>query len=224
MEDLHMNNTSQKESFNYSNMTDYSDYENIVIIEHVVTYIIIGVGLPLILVAISTLYCQVRNDHVAPIYVINLLISDLIQFCCFIIWLTPSEDINKGIAFIIYRFSVMASVGFMVCVALERYLLIAWPLWYRFRRTIKTSVVVCVVVWIFPLVCVLTLSQVSVIIFKVYFLFLLPLLLFFLGGRYMNNISQDYSFNYNSYDYDDYENAVSAQDVMTYIIISVGLP
>ncbi|KAG7999672.1 G-protein coupled receptor 4, partial [Nibea albiflora] len=310
MEDLHMNNTSQEESFNYSNMTDYSDYENIVIIEHVVTYIIIGVGLPLILVAISTLYCQVRNDHVAPIYVINLLISDLIQFCCFIIWLTPSEDINKGIAFIIYRFSVMASVGFMVCVALERYLVVAWPLWYRFRRTIKTSVVVCVVVWIFPLVYVPTSyfwfdKKVYPTVSAVYLLLPFPLFIFFLGGtlkalsastvpsdekrrivavlvlvlliytllfmpriiwscrlsstycmsslsiftadcldaeddtsdagvvnsfrccsfqRYMNNISQDYSFNYNTYDYDDYENAVSAQDVMTYIIISVGLP
>ncbi|XP_027131694.1 G-protein coupled receptor 4-like [Larimichthys crocea] len=186
MEDLHMNNTSQEESFDYSNIT-YDYDENPVSIRDVVTYIIVGIGLPLTLVAIYALHSQVRNGQVAPIYVINLLISDIIQFCCMIAWNAPAEVLNSKIVNTIYDFSLMASVGFMVCVALERYLVVAWPLWYRFRRTIKTSVVVCVVVWVLPLVFVLILHfssvfWVTITVYVIFYLLPFPLLIFFLGG------------------------------------------
>ncbi|XP_044228187.1 G-protein coupled receptor 4-like [Thunnus albacares] len=128
---------------------------------------------------------KVQNNNVAPIYIINLLISDIIQFCCMIVDVAK-PDRNIHIAFsIIYFYSVLASVGFMVCIALERYLVIAWPLWYRFRRTIKISLVVCVVVWILPLVYALHLFfriLSSHIIVTVFLLVPFPLLIFFLGG------------------------------------------
>ena len=71
-----------------------------------------------------------------------------------------------------------------------RYLLIACPLWYRFRHTIKFSVVLCVVVWVLSPVSVLSLSALSVmqdvftapIIIGTFFLLPLPLFIFFLGG------------------------------------------
>ncbi|KAG7228434.1 hypothetical protein INR49_007607, partial [Caranx melampygus] len=89
----------------------------------------------------------------ALIYIINLLISDIIQLCSMIVLVAASEhDIIIRIADFTYFVGLMASVCFMVCVTLERYLLIAWPLWYRFRRNIKTAVVICVVVWIVILV------------------------------------------------------------------------
>ncbi|XP_044229421.1 uncharacterized protein LOC122997389 [Thunnus albacares] len=99
---------------------------------------------------------KVQKNNVAPIYIINLLISEIIQLCCMIVEVANPVDwkICK-ILYYIYSFGVVTSVGFMVCVALERYLLIAWPLWYRFRRTIKISLAVCVVVWTLPLVFVL---------------------------------------------------------------------
>ena len=64
---------------------------------------------------------QVRKDHVAPIYVINLLISDLIQLCCLIIWVAEEEKtFTFEVGSFLYDVGLMASVGFMVCVALER--------------------------------------------------------------------------------------------------------
>ncbi|XP_042289549.1 lysophosphatidic acid receptor 4-like isoform X4 [Thunnus maccoyii] len=131
---------------------------------------------------------KVQNNNVAPIFIINLLISDIIQLCCMIVKLAKPMGWNiYEILFNIYYYSVLASVGFMVCVALERYLLIAWPLWYRFSGTIKNSLVVCVVIWILPLVHVLVLIsprdyRVKITIFSIFFLVPFPLLIFFLGG------------------------------------------
>ncbi|XP_045898583.1 G-protein coupled receptor 4-like [Micropterus dolomieu] len=162
MEGLYINSSSQDQSYDYSSTT--SNYQNnnkldeyrekLDFILNVVTYIIVAVGLPLTLVAIYALYSMVRRDHVAPIYLINLLITDILQFCCMIVRVTPNVDSNiKKIFYFIYLSALFASVFFMVCISLERYLVIAHPLWYRFRRTIKTSVVLCVLVWVLSAVC-----------------------------------------------------------------------
>ncbi|XP_049926496.1 G-protein coupled receptor 4-like [Epinephelus moara] len=158
----------------------------------VVTIIIMCIGLPLTLVAIYAVYSLVKDDHVVPIYVINLLITDLIQLCCMITRVLPEDWIFNGgfisltelILFFIYLYCLVASIGFMVCIALERYLVITCPLWYRFRRTIKVSVLVCVVVWALPAViyCLLITGRNSETIVGILLLLPLPLFIFFLGG------------------------------------------
>ncbi|XP_073337565.1 G-protein coupled receptor 4-like [Pagrus major] len=155
---------------------------------YVVTSITISIGLPLTLLAIYGVCSLVQNNHVARINIINLLISDLIQLCCMIAWVARRGDekiMNVVNAF--YFFGLMASVGFMVCLALERYLLISCPLWYRFRRSIKISAVVCIMVWVLTLACVLILHfwanfTCQKIVLGIFFLLPLPLLIFFLGG------------------------------------------
>ncbi|XP_060887852.1 G-protein coupled receptor 4-like [Labrus mixtus] len=136
---------------------------------------------------IYALYFLVRKDHVAPIYVINLLISDLIQLCCMIIWEKKGYRDEKDIEFYIYHCGLVTSVCFMVCVSLERYLVIAHPLWYRFKRTIKISVVVSVVVWLIPPVFFLTVfpwvsGVVTNKIFAIALIIPFPLFIFFLAG------------------------------------------
>ncbi|XP_074519885.1 G-protein coupled receptor 4-like [Halichoeres trimaculatus] len=150
---------------------------------HVATCITISIGLPITLMTIFALYSLIRKDHVAPIYVINLLITDLFQFCCMIVF----ESAVFGIVDYIYHCLLLTSVGFMVCVSLERYLVIAHPLWYRFRRTIKISVAVCVVVWVIPpvfffVVLPLVGPSVAQIIFSIFFIIPFPLFVFFLVG------------------------------------------
>ena len=70
---------------------------------------------------ISTIvFLQVQKNNVAPIYIINLLFSEIIQLCCMIVEVAKPDWKNEEIFFYIYCFGVLASVGFMVCIALER--------------------------------------------------------------------------------------------------------
>ncbi|XP_029306126.1 G-protein coupled receptor 4-like [Cottoperca gobio] len=190
--DLYCLNINSETSWNISDDYDWtpsSSYEYSGFISYVVTCIIICIGLPLTLTAIFAVYFLVQKDHVAPIFVMNLLISDLMQLCCMIVLVVrPIRTLVTSItSIIIYYSGLMASVCFMVSIGLERYLVIAHPLWYRFRRSIKISVVVCVVIWILPVVCLFTSLAVSIAFGlnttpAAFFLLPLPLLIFFLIG------------------------------------------
>lgn len=60
---------------------------------------------------------QIQKDHSAPVYVINLFISDLIQLCCLAAW--KAGELHDIIGYS-YIFALISSVGFMVCISLER--------------------------------------------------------------------------------------------------------
>ncbi|XP_059214966.1 ovarian cancer G-protein coupled receptor 1-like [Centropristis striata] len=173
-------------NFEFYSLFGGFNYGKVGFILFVLTCLVICLGLPLTLGAIYGLLSLVRNGEVAPIYVINLLTSDIIQFCCLITEVAQPEhpEIINVFSYI-YDYSLLVSVGFMVVIALERYLVVVHPLWYRFRRTIKSSVLVCVLVWILPVVQFLTKRfsdnyRVSFVIVTIFFLLPLPLLIFFL--------------------------------------------
>ncbi|XP_061601146.1 ovarian cancer G-protein coupled receptor 1-like [Cololabis saira] len=191
MEEYNITTPLDDEYFNY----DYDDYDNItdildIVISNrvstdVVGWLIVCIGFLLTFMAIYALYSLITMDHTVPIYIINLLISDLIQLCC-----TTAEKSTGKLHYInmhTYYYSVLVSVGFMVCVSFERYLVIAQPVWYRFRRNIKIPVVVCVVVWTLPLIYLIPVYfqldfQVEATIFAVYLLLPLPLFVLSLVG------------------------------------------
>ncbi|XP_043992172.1 mas-related G-protein coupled receptor member B1-like [Gambusia affinis] len=187
MEELNFNDTSFINDFNYSNMSHYirySDPEILYDIKCFVDWVTIAIGFPLVIIILIAVFFQVKNGQDAPVYVINLLVSDIIQFCSRIF---VYFDYFSLIPILITFYALLVSVGFMMCISCERYLVVAKPLWYRFRRTIKTYVVVCTVVWILPflfplLIFITTGVKMIGIIITVFLLLPFPLFIFFLVG------------------------------------------
>ncbi|XP_043992353.1 mas-related G-protein coupled receptor member A7-like [Gambusia affinis] len=197
MEKLNFN-MSWENSFNYSNKNlnfsdthyNHSDVSDVDLVDQIlmwVNWITLAIGLPLVIIVMIAVFSQVKKDLGAPVYVINLLIADLIQlFCRFLMYLLGESLYGKITAGIVL-YSLLVSVEFMMCVSFERYLVIAKPLWYRFRRNIKTYVVVCIVMWILPLLFlvfdVLTpYDNVFSIMITVLLLLAFPVFIFFLVG------------------------------------------
>ncbi|XP_048111268.1 mas-related G-protein coupled receptor member A6-like [Alosa alosa] len=120
-----------------------------------VDWIIFIIGLPGIIAAIYALRHLARADHVTPVFVINLLISDFIQIVITAVFILsrffdsslPVFVILRCVSRLIVRLGISASLGFMVCISMERYLTVACPIWYRNRRSVKSSVIMVCGVW-----------------------------------------------------------------------------
>ncbi|XP_036403251.1 G-protein coupled receptor 4-like [Megalops cyprinoides] len=153
-------------------------------------WITLCIEFPVICWAIFALYHLVKNDRVAPVYVINLLISDIIQLIGRLGFLIdfkkqPMCEIFAAVS----AFGILASVVFMVCIALERYLVIVHPLWYRYRRTVRHSVLMSLIAWVSPFILYL-LAAISIhysghkdkayLPLLIFFILPFPLLVFFL--------------------------------------------
>ena len=95
--------------------------------------------------AVFILYLQDKDGYAAPIYALNLLISDFLQIIRRLIMLSLGYAIvYSNIAFLL---GILASVGLMVSIALERYLLNVHPLWYRCHHKNEHSVLISLAVW-----------------------------------------------------------------------------
>ncbi|XP_067091816.1 G-protein coupled receptor 4-like [Osmerus mordax] len=151
---------------------------------YVMGWVVFSLGIPVIFLAIYLLYCLICANHIPPIFIINLLISDLLQMCVIPAML---QGCCHYVVLLVYYHGLTASVCFMVCIALERYFLIAFPLWYHFRYKVQYSVMVSSIFWLFPFVNIVIGSflpsiEASLYLNSVLILIPLPLLIFGLVG------------------------------------------
>lgn len=144
-------------SYNVSNVVCNSTLEAVRKADIITQSVIFSIGMPAVSLACYAVARLVTIDHMTPVYVINLLIADLIQVLIKPLLIKHAlertdNNISSNFLFALGQFG---SIGFMLCITVERYVAVACPIWYQQRHTFKRSVQICFVIWIFILMLTL---------------------------------------------------------------------
>ncbi|KAG9267189.1 G-protein coupled receptor 4-like [Astyanax mexicanus] len=144
---MEVNISSGPWRFQSVNFSTYKLITDILAVDLMITWALFFIELPVVLLAMSGLYVMTRSDCLVPVFVINLLVSDLIQIFSRPFINRVQLETQRLIVFWIYNMGLIASIGFMVCISFERYVMITFPLQYRSFRSLKFSVCVSVMIW-----------------------------------------------------------------------------
>uniref|UniRef100_A0A672K8R0 G-protein coupled receptors family 1 profile domain-containing protein n=1 Tax=Sinocyclocheilus grahami TaxID=75366 RepID=A0A672K8R0_SINGR len=137
--------------------------------------IIASIEIPMICLAIYAVYSLIKSKQAAPVFVINLLISDLIQIVCTLL-------LNASLLFS-YIIIWAGSIGlyFMTCIAVERYVLIAHPVWHRSHRSVKCFVCTSLTGWLIPFIVCLVCFFINELVYIMPFIPYLVIIVCFVG-------------------------------------------
>ncbi|XP_066570392.1 somatostatin receptor type 5-like [Amia ocellicauda] len=106
------------------------------------------IGIPVNCLAIYGFYRHVRIDNALSVCVINLLTLDLLQTAVLPLFFGSEDTSLDLIGNSILTFGVLGSICFLVCITLERYLAVVYPVWYRCHRSPKYGLLLSVSVWL----------------------------------------------------------------------------
>uniref|UniRef100_A0A673FFP6 G-protein coupled receptors family 1 profile domain-containing protein n=1 Tax=Sinocyclocheilus rhinocerous TaxID=307959 RepID=A0A673FFP6_9TELE len=142
------NNSSRNNRIRYLSVLHFISI-NIVYIS-----IISCLEIPMIRLAIYAVYSLPKSKQAAPVFVMNLLVSDLIQTVCMLpltiglnfYWMTALAITWLGAGY--------TGLYFMTCIAVEGYVLIAHPVWHRSHRSVKCFACTLLTGWLLPFIVI----------------------------------------------------------------------
>ncbi|KAI2656440.1 G-protein coupled receptor 4 [Labeo rohita] len=164
----------------FNTTSDYDAYEYykpLITGRTVYISIIACLEIPMICLAIYAVYFLIKSKQAASVFVINLLISDLIQIVCMLLLVLEYQIIVfLGITLIWAGFT---GPYFMTCIAVERYILIAHPIWHRTHHSVKCLVCISLIGWLISFIVILINLECVIIMFFIYYL---VIILCFIGS------------------------------------------
>lgn len=116
--------------------------------EAVFIWIVCLFEMPVVLLTLFALCFFIKSHSAALVYVIHLILSDLLQIC-FILVLTT--ELANATLWSAYKYCLIVGLFFMACIAVERYILISHPHWYRSHHSVKMSCFISFIIWLVPL-------------------------------------------------------------------------
>lgn len=116
--------------------------------EAVFIWIVCIFEFPVILLTLFALFFLIKSHRASSVYVIHLILSDLLQIGLILTLTTELANVRLWSA---YKYCLTAGLFFMACIAIERYLLVSHPHWYKSHHSVKMSCFVSVLIWLVPL-------------------------------------------------------------------------
>ncbi|XP_072128811.1 ovarian cancer G-protein coupled receptor 1-like isoform X1 [Mobula birostris] len=117
--------------------------------------IILIISLPTSLLSLFHSYLQIKQGNELGVYLCNLTISDLLHLTCLPLWIqyllkgdnwVHGEVLCRLTGLILYE-NIYVSIAFLCCISMDRYLAVVYPLRFHSLRTVKTALLVSVLVW-----------------------------------------------------------------------------
>jgi len=116
--------------------------------EAVFIWILCIIEIPVLLLTLFALCFHIKSHRASSVYVINLILSDLLQMCFIFVLTTKLANVALWSA---YKYCLIIGLFFMACIAIERYILVSYPHWYRSHHSLKMSCFISFIIWLVPL-------------------------------------------------------------------------
>ncbi|XP_075469222.1 G-protein coupled receptor 68 [Ascaphus truei] len=122
----------------------------------VVYVLVFGIGLPANCLSLYYGYLQIKANNELGIYLCNLTVADLLYIFSLPFWLqymlqhdnwTYNETMCKICGILLYE-NIYISIGFLCCISVDRYLALVHPFRFYQLKTMKTALLVSMVIWL----------------------------------------------------------------------------
>uniref|UniRef100_A0A8C5PCS7 G-protein coupled receptors family 1 profile domain-containing protein n=1 Tax=Leptobrachium leishanense TaxID=445787 RepID=A0A8C5PCS7_9ANUR len=117
--------------------------------------LVFTVGLLGNLTAVGIIFRLIRRKNILGVYLANLCASDLMYIFTLPVWITytANEDWLFGtltckIVGFFFNANLYATISFLSCIATDRFVSMVFPLHARVIRSMRTALVICLVVWL----------------------------------------------------------------------------
>ncbi|XP_067894655.1 ovarian cancer G-protein coupled receptor 1-like isoform X2 [Heterodontus francisci] len=114
------------------------------------------IGLPTSLLSLYHSYQQIRQRNELGVYLCNLTISDLLYLISLPLWVQYmlqhddwifSAILCKLSGLLLYQ-NIYISIGFLCFIAINRFLAVVYPVNYKSLHTMKSAVLISVIIWL----------------------------------------------------------------------------
>uniref|UniRef100_A0A671P5U8 Uncharacterized protein n=1 Tax=Sinocyclocheilus anshuiensis TaxID=1608454 RepID=A0A671P5U8_9TELE len=143
--------------------------------------IISSIEIVTICLAIYAVYSLIKSKHAAPVFVMNLLISDLILIVGMLLYTSPFK-LMRIISKTTIMWAGFTGFYFMTCIAIERYVLITHPVWHRSHCSVKYFVCTSLTGWLVSFITFPIIYLTNVPIFLMSFIFYPVTIVCFVGS------------------------------------------